>query len=281
MRAKRLLFLHANGFPAGVYRRFLERLATAIEVLPFAVLETEAATPAALRWRRMREQVEERLLALDAEGPGTALVGHSMGGYLALMAAARALPTRHPIVLVDSPILGPGRSALLSFVQRTGLIAKLGPARVAARRRYTWQDRAEAREFFGSKPFVKRWAPGVLDDFIEHGLRDLPSAPGKGTGGTTLRIPREEERDIYAGLPHREAKRALHRLRAAGNPVGMVAGKASEEMRMVGWEHNRRLFGDRFIALDGGHLLPLEAPEECALAVLALLDRHPASGQNP
>jgi pimeloyl-ACP methyl ester carboxylesterase len=88
-----------------------------------------------------------------------------------------------------------------------------------------------------------------------------------------LRIPREEERDIYAGLPHREAARALHRLRAAGNPVGMVAGKASDEMRMAGWEHNRRLFGERFVALDAGHLLPLEAPEQCARAVLGLLDR--------
>ncbi len=280
MRAKRLLFLHANGFPAGVYRQFLDRLSTEVQVLPLAVLETGAATPAALRWRRMREQVEERLLALDAAGPGTALVGHSMGGYLALMAAARALPAGHPIVLVDSPILGPGRSAVLSFVQRTGLIAKLGPARVASRRRHTWRDRAEARAFFGSKPFVRRWAPGVLDDFIEHGLRDLPPPLGTDAAGTTLRIPREEERDIYAGLPHREATRALHRLRAAGNPVGMIAGKASEEMRMVGWEHNRRLFGDRFIALDGGHLLPLEAPEECARAVLALLDRHATSGQN-
>jgi len=272
MRGARLLFLHANGFPAGVYRRFLDRLAAAAPVEAFAVIETPPGTPAALRWRRMREQVEARLLALDAGQPGTMLVGHSMGGYLALMAAARALPAHHPIVLVDSPIPAPGRGALLSFVQRTGLIRRLGPARIAARRRHTWQDRAEARDFFAGKPFVARWAPGVLDDFVEHALRDLPSPGPAVQAGTTLRIPREEERDIYAGLPHREAARALQRLRAAGNPVGFVAGSSSEEMRMAGWEHNRRLFGDRFVTVDAGHLVPLEAPEECAQAVLSLLD---------
>src|SRR5690606_5289784 len=96
MRGARLLFLHANGFPAGVYRRFLDRLAAAAPVEAFAVIETPPGTPAALRWRRMREQVEARLLALDAGQPGTMLVGHSMGGYLALMAAARALPAHHP-----------------------------------------------------------------------------------------------------------------------------------------------------------------------------------------
>jgi pimeloyl-ACP methyl ester carboxylesterase len=276
VRPTRLLFLHANGFPAAVYRRFLDRLSADLQVVLFAVLQTPAATPAALRWRRMREQVDERLLGLGAADGGTALVGHSMGGYLALMSASRALPDSHPVVLIDSPIPARGRGALLSLAQGTGLIFRVGPARIAARRRHTWQDRAQARAFFAGKPFVQRWAPGVLDDFIEHALRELPlpAASETGAGGvTTLRIPREEERDIYAGLPHRQAARALQRLRGAGTAVGFVAGRSSEEMRMAGWEHNRRLFGDRFAAVDAGHLAPLEAPEACAKAVLALLDR--------
>jgi pimeloyl-ACP methyl ester carboxylesterase len=297
MHVTRLLFLHANGYPAAVYRHFIESLSRAVEVVPVGILETSASTPAVLRWRRMRDQVVERLAALGDAPAGavgavdaaatsavpasqpaehragcTALVGHSMGGYLALMAAARQLPAPHPVVLIDSPLPGPGRAALLSLAQRTGLSYRMGPAPIAARRRHTWQDLEQARHFFAGKPFVQRWAPGVLDDFLAHALRsqtDAEPAP------VTLRIPREEERDIYAHLPHREAARALQHLRTAGVPVGFVAGSQSAEMRMAGWQANRRLFRDRFITVETGHLVPLEAPADCAAAVLALLAALP------
>jgi pimeloyl-ACP methyl ester carboxylesterase len=266
----RVLFLHANGYPAAVYRRFLATLADAVEVVPVAILETPADTPGRLRWRRMREQVLDALGGADA---GTGLVGHSMGGYLALMAAATRLPARHPVVLIDSPLPAFGKGALLSLAQRTGLVYRFGPAPVAARRRHTWPDLDEARNFFAGKSFVQRWAPGVLDDFVAHALhsRNGLQAAGHGSPGVTLRIPREEERDIYAHLPHREAARALLRLRAAGVPVGFVAGSHSTEMKMAGWRTNRRLFGKRLVTLDAGHLVPLEAPEACAKAVLDLL----------
>lgn len=99
----------------------------------------------------------------------------------------------------------------------------------------------------------------------------------------TLRIPREEERDVYAHLPHREAARALRRLRAARVPVGFVAGRHSAEMRMAGWQANRMLFGSGLVVLDAGHLVPLEAPEACADAVIGLLRRQPRSAalKNP
>jgi pimeloyl-ACP methyl ester carboxylesterase len=297
MDLKRLLFLHANGFPAAVYRRFLQALQASIEVIPIAVLETPADTPGALRWRRMREQVGD---ALSAAGDDTGLVGHSMGGYLSLMAAAHRLPARHPVVLIDSPLPDFGRGALLSLAQRTGLNYRLGPAPVAARRRTTWPDRDEAKNFFAGKSFVQRWAPGVIDDFVAHALRDVThslrdvapalrevapalrdAAPelgdqtgnrGGNRGGIiTLRIPREEERDIYAHLPHRDAARALRRLRSAGVPVGFVAGAHSQEMKMAGWRGNRRMFGKQMVVLDAGHLVPLEEPQACADAVLALL----------
>jgi pimeloyl-ACP methyl ester carboxylesterase len=265
MDLHRLLFLHANGFPAAVYRRFLQALQASIEVIPIAVLESPAETPPALRWRRMREQVSD---ALADAGDDTGLVGHSMGGYLALMAAAHRLPARHPVVLIDSPLPDFGRGALLSLAQRTGLNYRLGPAPIAARRRHAWRDRDEARDFFAGKSFVQRWAPGVLDDFVAHALRDQTGSRG---GQITLRIPREEERDIYAHLPHRDAARALRRLRAAGVPLGFIAGARSQEMKMAGWRGNRRLFGEQLVMLDAGHLVPFEAPQECAQAVLALL----------
>ena len=40
---------------------------------------------------------------------------------------------------------------------------------------------------------------------------------------------------------------------------------------MAGWRGNRRLFGNRMVTLEAGHLVPFEAPQACAEAVLRLL----------
>lgn len=261
---QRLVFLHANGFPAAVYGRFFAALAGSVEVIPIEILQTPLSTPPALRWPRMRAAVIERLRAL---GP-VALCGHSMGGYLALLAASDRLPLRLPVVLIDAPLPAALPGAVLGLARRTGLIHRFGPAPIAARRRDRWRDRDEARRHFEAKPFVRRWAPGVLEDFLAHGLR-------VDAAGTRLRIPREEERDIYVHLPDRDARRAVKRLKSAGVPIGFVAGSESAEVRMAGATANRRWFGRRWVTVAGSHLIPLEAPEACARAVLDLLAEMP------
>ena len=50
-----------------------------------------------------------------------------------------------------------------------------------------------------------------------------------------------------------------------------IAGAQSQEMKMAGWRANRRLFGAQMVTLPTGHLVPFEAPQDCAQAVLALL----------
>jgi pimeloyl-ACP methyl ester carboxylesterase len=40
---------------------------------------------------------------------------------------------------------------------------------------------------------------------------------------------------------------------------------------MAGWRANRRRFGAQMVMVDAGHLVPLEAPQACADAVLSLL----------
>src|SRR5690606_11993015 len=161
------------------------------------------------------------------------LVGHSMGGYLSLMAAAR-LPTHvRGIVLIDSPLVLGWRKSIFETLKLTGLSARGGPAPVAARRRDRWTSREHAHEYFSAKAFVRSWAPGVLEDFLAHGL-----APGQ-DGALSLRIAREAERDIYANLPAHRTFAAFRALRAHGAiPVHMIAGSRSRETDMVGRRGN-------------------------------------------
>ncbi len=262
-----LTFLHANGYPSGVYRQFFEALKRHAHVHVPAILDSDPACAAHRRWPAMLDQaldlVHARAKAQGHTSDRQTLVGHSMGGYLALQAAARHPEAVRNVVLLDSPIPTGWRGGLLSFSQITGLAYRAGPAPIAARRRDRWQNRDEARAFFAGKAFVQRWAPGVLDDFIAHAIVDAP-------GGVTLRIPRDTERDIYAHLAHRSALRALQRLRRKGIVVHFIAGTESEETRMAGYAQNERLFSPHFHALPTGHLIPLDAPADCAALVLRL-----------
>lgn len=263
-------FFHANGYPSGVYRQFFDALSKAADVAAPALLDAALECSPEQRWPAMRDQALAHLRS-QARQRGSArraLVGHSMGGYLALQVAAAEPASVAAVVLLDSPIPLGWRSGALSLAQATGLHYRTGPAPIAARRRDRWPSRAAAREFFAGKAFVKRWAPGVLDDFIAHALIDTPE------GEVTLRVPRDAERDIYANIVHRSAQRALREATRAGVPVHFIAGTESEETRMAGWSANRKLFGERFVTLPTGHLIPLEAPADCAALALDRLRSH-------
>jgi pimeloyl-ACP methyl ester carboxylesterase len=266
-----ITFLHANGYPSGVYRQFFEALGAHATLDAPEVLESAPDCPARKRWPLMLEQVSHRLRKAPSVTTARAtqrlphvLVGHSMGGYIALQAAARHPEHITHVVLIDSPIPTGWRAQFLSFSQATGLAYKAGPAPIAARRRDTWPSRSAARAFFAEKAFVKRWASGVLDDFIEHAIVDT-------SDGVSLRVPRDVERDIYAHLTHRAARMALGRLQRRGIAVSFIAGEHSEETRMAGEAANARLFAPRFQRLPHGHLIPFEAPQRCADAVLRAL----------
>lgn len=273
-----VLFVHANGFPSGTYRQFLEALGRYAEVIAPPALDTPPGTRPRMRWPHMTQQVVGELRqAAERHGP-VALVGHSMGGYLSLMAAAR-LPTHvRSVVLIDSPLVVGWRKSIFETLRLTGLSARGGPAPIAARRRDRWASREHAREYFSAKEFVRPWAPGVLEDFLAHGLADGQD------GALSLRIAREAERDIYANLPAHRAFTAFRALRAHGEiELHMIAGARSREMEMVGRANNRRLFGRHWHELPTGHLVPMEQPLACAELVARCIgaagDGHDANGK--
>ncbi|KAG9697234.1 alpha/beta-hydrolase, partial [Aureobasidium melanogenum] len=90
-------------------------------------------------------------------------MGHSMGG-----AHLTALSLLHPrllstLILIDPVII---RASYLNAY-------KLG--RLSARRRDRWPSRAAARKAFEKSPMFKSWDKRVLDCWMEHALRDLPT----------------------------------------------------------------------------------------------------------
>ena len=56
-------------------------------------------------------------------------------------------------------------------------------------------------------------------------------------------------------------------------PVGFIAGTRSEEMRQAGMGATRKLVGENLVMIEGGHLYPLEKPQETARLAHAMIER--------
>jgi pimeloyl-ACP methyl ester carboxylesterase len=259
--AGRIVFSHANSFPAGTYRQLFERWrAAGYEVHALPMFGHDPRYPVSSNWPHLCKQLAD---FISAEVPGPAcLVGHSLGGLLSLMVACRRPELASGLVMLDSPVIAGWRAHSVQVIKATRLIGRVSPGKVSQHRRYEWPSREAAREHFAGKHSFARWAPGMLDDYIAAGMREEG-------GRTVLAFTREVETRIYNTLPH-NLPQLLHR-HPPRCPVGFIAGTRSAEMRQGGLGGARALARERLRFIEGSHLYPMEKPRETADLVLALI----------
>jgi pimeloyl-ACP methyl ester carboxylesterase len=252
-----IVFSHANGFPAGTYRRLFEPWHEAgWRVCALPKFGHDARYPVTSNWPHLRDQL---IHFIDTEVGGPAwLVGHSLGGYLSLLAAARRPDLSRGVVLLDSPVLSGWLAGAVRLAKATSIGERFSPGLVSKRRRRHWPSAQAALEHFAAKPAFARWADGVLEDYIACGLE-------ADSGGQRLSFARETETAIYNTLPH-HVNRLLrtHPLRC---PLAFIGGTASTEIGRVGLGPTRRLTHGNVSMLEGTHLFPLEHPHEAAAEV--------------
>ncbi|OYX52936.1 MAG: alpha/beta hydrolase [Comamonadaceae bacterium 32-67-11] len=271
----RIVFSHANSFPGPTYRVLFERL----QQLGYSVRAPEKfghdpAYPVTSNWPHLVQQLADFVLrqypsAAERDTP-LYLVGHSLGGYLSLMCAAK-----HPllggqpvagVVLLDSPLLSGWRARALEAAKRTRLIGAVSPGQVSRKRRNSWASAAEALAHFAHKKAFARWDQRVLHDYIEHGTHEVATAQGS---RRVLSFEREVETAIYNTLPHHLDR--LLRRHPLACPLAFVGGSDSVELRQVGLALTHKLVGStpsaRLQTIEGSHLFPMERPEESAAAI--------------
>ena len=270
-----LVFSHANSFPASTYRLLFaglrERGFTVEAVEKFG---HDPQYPVTNNWPHLVQQLVDFATAqVERHGCKAWLVGHSLGGFLSVMAAARAPQLARGVLLVDSPIVSGWRANALGLAKRTQLVGSVSPGRISRARRNAWPDEAAALAHFRHKKAFARWDPQVLADYIAHGTHD------EGDGEDRRRVlgfDRDVETAIYNTLPDNlERLLRRHPLKC---PVAFLGGRESAEMRQVGMAMTSRLVGadgkgdpGRVMLLDGSHLFPMERPLATAAAIEASL----------
>ena len=190
------------------------------------------------------------------------LVGHSLGGFLSVMCAARHPQLARGVLLLDSPLLGGWKAHALRAAKRTPLVGAISPGAVSRKRKNRWPSREAALEHFRHKKAFARWDPQVLADYIAHGTHDAD-------GQRVLSFDRDVETAIYNTLPDNlERLLQRHPLRC---PAAFIGGLHSEEIRQVGMAMTEKVTAGRIIMLDGSHLFPMEKPLATAAAIEASL----------
>jgi pimeloyl-ACP methyl ester carboxylesterase len=250
-----LHFVHANSYPADVYRVFFQHLRQHYELHALSMHAHNPAFPIRNGWQALTRELLAEIEGRHREP--VILAGHSMGGMLSLM-AAKARPERvRAVLLLDSPVVAGWRATLLSAAKLARIDKHFSPARLSEKRRDRWPGRDEAYQHFARKPMFAKWPEEVLRDYIEHGLVE------DAEGGVALRFTREAETRVYRSLPHHIGAMVRPGFPV---PVGFIGGEQSEENRMAGLRATQRLVRGHFKLLPGGHLFPMESPQEAALA---------------
>lgn len=259
-----IIFSHANSFPAATYGVLFKHLRTrGFLVKAVDQFGHDPGYPVENNWPGLVQQLGDfAARAVEQAGEPAYLVGHSLGGFLSIMCAARHPELARGVLLLDSPLLGGWKSHAVRAAKRTQLVGSISPGAVSRKRKNRWPTREAALEHFRRKQAFAAWDPEVLADYITHGTHDED-------GQRVLSFDRDVETAIYNTLP--DNLQALFKRHPLRCPVAFIGGLQSEEIGQVGLGMTRRVTQGRMAMLDGSHLFPMEKPLATAAAIEAAL----------
>jgi len=206
-------------------------------------------------WNAMADAVADSI-ARRATGPVTA-IGHSMGGVVTLLAAARCPELFSEVVLLD-PVLFSAEVLLYQrLMRKTGLWQRTGLVKSVSARRASWPDKQSLAQDLRRKSLYRTWSDEAFDAFVEYGTRDRD-------GHRTLACAPQWEASIFGSYP-----RGLWRaVREVDVPVGIiVASESYPFIRPAVKRAVRKNSNIRQFDYQGGHCFPMDAPEHAARVI--------------
>ncbi|GAB4419307.1 MAG: alpha/beta hydrolase [Bacteroidia bacterium] len=246
-------FSHANGFPAESYSYLFSLLAP--HTVQYVAAFGTGDYPVTHNWYPL---VDELLADIEARGNLPVVgVGHSLGAILTLWAAQRKPAYFERLILFDPPFFSLPLRSIFFALNKLGLSGRTIPiARQALRRRAHFDDKASAFSYWKPKRLFQRFHEQCFSDYVEHSLVPAPE------GGLRLRISPALEHRIFSHTPYRigpvRLPMPIHYLYPKHGSVLPPA-----DLRSL----HRRFPGSELVAVEGGHMFPLEHPEATAARI--------------
>ncbi len=262
-RCPDIVFLHATGLNARTYRALLAPLRDRFHVLAMDFRghgRTDLPTGRVFydSWRRHRDDLIA-LLERHLTKPVT-LAGHSMGGTVSLLAAAKRPDLVNSLVLIDPVLMPPGAYAMMEYPGAVMLNRMTMPiATKAASRRRRFRNRDAAIRMYTGRGFFKTWPEEMIADYVGDGLVDTPK------GDVKLACSPSYEAATFAAQRNAPWKP----VKKAPGPIVILRAEKNSTMPNASVQRFSMLRPDARIATMEGatHALPMERPDRVRAAI--------------
>lgn len=173
VRPFEIVWLHATGFNAITYQSLLEPLGgqahiAAIDLRGHGRSKLSANPQRMKSWNRYRDDIIQIIEQYAPEG--VVLGGHSMGGTVALLVAAKRPDLVRGLVMAEPVLMSPSTYRWFNLPLLNLLVPANKLAQGALRRRRTFGSPAEAAEALRGRGAFKTWRAPFLDDFVIDGV---------------------------------------------------------------------------------------------------------------
>ncbi|PID45495.1 MAG: hypothetical protein CSB47_08220 [Proteobacteria bacterium] len=251
-----LFFAHANGFPSPSYAPFFKALEQRGYTLDcIEKVGHNPKYPITNNWPYLIEELEQEVLSRHQEP--VIGIGHSLGGMLSYLLARKNPAIYSHLILLDPPVINGWENILWLLSKALGLSDHFTPAGSSKNRRTHFETHDHAREHLRNKKLFKDFTDESFESYIEHGMTETEE------GLVTLTIDLETELALFRTSPDH-----LWKFR---KPLGIPGLYLTAEDS----DFAKRPFAKRlsktakmdYRVLKGGHLFPMEHPEETASVI--------------
>lgn len=265
-------FVHANGFPAGSYQTLFSYLPAQYQVIAHEKYGHDEHYPAENNWQPLVDElinfVKQQLKKHHQEQ--VINVGHSFGGVIAFIAACQQPSLFKGLIMLDPPVITGTTALAMKLVKKTRFIDKFSPAGKAKIRRTHWPLGTDVAKLFSRRKLFKNFDKRCLADYVSHGIIERNEQ-------LELAFSAQVEADIFRNL--------AENLSCYKNKLTIPATLLYSEQTDV-CPHR---FFKKFAALNkkievittsGGHMFPLENPENTAKLIASFIEKQKATSKN-
>ena len=259
-------FYGGNGFTVGNYTPLLTELATGFDISALAMRGYWYDKPKArVLTREQDADLLIKFLEQTQDGPVVG-IGHSQGATATAMAAAKRPDLFSELYLIEPVTFTKSQALLYKLIPRSVKL-KRQPFKSALTKQTTWASIEEFYDNLREKSAYRRISDEHLYLFAEQSLIQ------QNDGSYTFIFSPEQEIANYFGIPYIDG--ALKKLAKTTVPYQLIIGKPTifinDKVR-----NNWQKFvpaSQLNIMPENGHLLPIEAPKQCANIIFQNFNR--------
>lgn len=256
-------FVHANGFPASSYQTLFDYFPEQYQIVGNEKYGHDEKYPVQNNWQFLVDElisyVKQQLELHNQEQ--VIGVGHSFGGVISFLAACQQPQLFKGVIMLDPPVITGTTAIAARYLKKTRLVDKFSPAGKAKTRRTHWPLGSDIERMFASRPLFKNFDKRCLKDYVSHGIVERNNQ-------LELAFSAQVEANIFRYMP---------------DHLSSYKNKLQVPATLVYSEHAPVFpvsFFKKFVKLNpsinlmsahGGHLFPLEHPENTAKMIADLI----------